>query len=279
MDAALWVVLGGTAAAVWASWLYFGRWRIARPPIGVFGGGDVAAMLVGIVLVPYLYLALPAWLVVALLGLGLGGVLYPLIEAVRPSSRLVWPAVTLVLGADVSAWAVFGAGSAPFLAANGVVVVAAVVGVTNLWAQAAMRPAHAAGLAAGLTLYDAAATWGLGQMAELYGRLGALPFAPLLAWPAQPGRWLGIGLGDLLLAAVVPLVFRRVYGHGAGMLALTAGLATLAMLVVLSHVGATGVTFPAVVVLGPLIVAQYLGWRAGGRTDRSVWQWRLAESP
>jgi len=49
------------AALLGLSLAYFRRYGVARPPLGVLGGGDVAAMLGAVVVVPFLYLALPDW--------------------------------------------------------------------------------------------------------------------------------------------------------------------------------------------------------------------------
>ncbi len=57
------VVVGFAASAVLLGWAYFRRYEITRPPVGVFGLGDVAVMIGAIVLLPYLYLAFPLWLV------------------------------------------------------------------------------------------------------------------------------------------------------------------------------------------------------------------------
>jgi hypothetical protein len=70
-DSALWVVVSFEAAAVLVACWYFRRIRIHRPPIGVMNLRDVALMIGAIVLVPYVYLAVPAWVAPTLLGLGL----------------------------------------------------------------------------------------------------------------------------------------------------------------------------------------------------------------
>jgi hypothetical protein len=62
-------VLGWAVLAVLLAAAYFRRYEISRPPIGVFNGRDVYVVLVGITLVPYLYLALPLWTVTGLLAL------------------------------------------------------------------------------------------------------------------------------------------------------------------------------------------------------------------
>ena len=41
------------------AWGYFRRFRISRPPLGTFGLGDVAMLLVAVVVVPFLYLIVP----------------------------------------------------------------------------------------------------------------------------------------------------------------------------------------------------------------------------
>jgi len=46
------------------------RYNLARPPLGVINLTDVLFMMAAIVLVPYLDLIAPNWLMVAMLGLG-----------------------------------------------------------------------------------------------------------------------------------------------------------------------------------------------------------------
>lgn len=80
------VVLGHAVGAVLLSWAYFRRYRIKRPPIGVLNLADVGVMIGAVVLVPFLYLALPAWLVAGLLALGITSELYFGGEPVLPAS-------------------------------------------------------------------------------------------------------------------------------------------------------------------------------------------------
>ena len=63
MIVALCVILLHTAATILLGWGYFRRYAVTRPPIGVFNIWDVMVMMGGIILVPYLYLLLPIWLV------------------------------------------------------------------------------------------------------------------------------------------------------------------------------------------------------------------------
>ena len=54
-------------------------------------------------------------------------------------------------------------------------------------------------------------------------------------------------------------------------------MATIAGLLALLDLGLVRATIPAMVALGPLTVAQYLGWRRRGR-ERTTWEYLQAES-
>ena len=266
-----------TAAAVLLGWIYFRRYRLSRPPIGVMNLADVAIMVGGIVLVPYLYLLLPSVLVTALLGASIVGILYFVCEPVLRARSAVWIVVVVLAACDLGAWLAFGAGSGPFLAVNDVLVVVAVIGVSNLWAQSGLKARDVAVLAGALTVYDFIFTTQLSLMTDLIGRLAGLPFAPLVAWSAGEGTWLSIGLGDLLLATAFPLVMRKGYGLTAGQVAMVVALALVAALLMLSGTGLMREVFPVMVVLGPLIVCQYAYWRWRYGLERTTREYLLAE--
>ena len=123
-----------------------------------------------------------------------------------------------------------------------------VVGVSNLWAQSGMKARDAALLGAGLIVYDLLFTAVLPLMGDLYGQLDGLPYAPLVAWPVEAGgQLLGIGLGDLLLATVFPLVMRKAYGRRAGLSAMLVTIAALAAVLALPAIGLLRGVFPAMV--------------------------------
>jgi hypothetical protein len=50
-----------TALEVLLGMAYFRRYAMTRPPLGVMHLGDVAFMLLAIILIPFLYLHLPGW--------------------------------------------------------------------------------------------------------------------------------------------------------------------------------------------------------------------------
>jgi hypothetical protein len=183
----------------------------------------------------------------------------------------------VLLGADVAAALVFGAPSTPFQLVNNAVLAIAIVGAANLWAQSGMKARDAAVLGAALMVYDFAATSLLPLMNDLIGRLAGLPFAPLIAWASGTNEWLGVGLGDLLLGAVFPLVMHKAFGRTAGLLALGLGLATLTAMLVLLDLRVVRITLPAMVALGPLMVAQYVFWNRRLGVERTTWQYQQAE--
>jgi hypothetical protein len=277
VSSAYFVVMTHVVLALLLGWLYFRRYKITRPPIGVLSLGDVAFMLAAVVVVPLLYLALPVWLVASLLALGMGNILYIAWEPVLRHPWLIWLVTLLLISLDVWAAFVLGAESNLFFAANNLILVLAITGATNLWAQSGLQARHAAILAGGLMLYDYLATSYLPLMNDLVIRLVGLPFAPLIAWNYGAGEHgLAIGLGDLLLATLFPLVMRKAYGRSAGLVALTLALVAVAMMLALLDLGIVRVALPAMVVLGPLMIIQLLYWRRHGQ-ERTTWQYLQAE--
>lgn len=274
MATSAFVVLGFTALTVLAGSAYFRRVRVSRPPFGVINLRDVAILLGALIVLPYLYLWLPLAVAGGLLGLAAFTVLYLTVEPLLPGS-LVWAACLVLLGADI--WlALFDGVTGPaFLLVNNAVMGIGIVGASNLWAQSGMKARDAAVLAAVLTGYDLIATWQLPVMGDVLARLSQLPMAPIVAWGlADPASALRIGLGDLLVATLFPLVMRKAFGRSAGYLALLTGLLTIStMLIILRAVSAPA--FPVMAFLGPLLVGQYWFWRRSG--ERTTWQYLQAE--
>jgi hypothetical protein len=251
------VVLSGTALALVLSWLYFRRFQITRPPIGVFNLRDITYIIGGIILVPFLYLLLPVWLVAGLLGLSTLSLLYFTWEPILRAGWAIWLATLLMLAADIGAAVALGPASPTFLAINDLVIIAVVVGLTNLWAQSGMKARDVAILAAVLMAYDFTATTLLPVMGDMMHRLVTLPLAPQVVWgvPYSP-VYGGIGLGDLLLTVVFPLVLRKAYGRRAGISAMVVAFLTICAMFGLMYLLPAGTIFPAMVVLGPVMVLQ-----------------------
>ena len=265
------IMLGHVAIAMLLAWWFFALYTLARPPIGVFGLADVAVLMVGIVVVPLLYLILPQWIVVLLLGSAVLSLLTMMFGAVIRRRGLVWSIALLLVGVDIGV--AYGAGThttAFYLVNNGVLVLMT-VGITNLWVQGGMKAREITLLGVGLTVYDYAATTASPLMAAMFDRLSGLPFSPMISWQVGAGLVGGIGLGDVLLATIFPLVMWKAFSRTAGVIA--AGLALLALAGIFSLLSNDRV-FPAMVVLGPSMLAQYLFWRWRCGPERTTQQFR-----
>ena len=271
------ILLGHVCGVAIMGWLYFRCYAVARPPIGVFNLTDVALVLCGIVLVPLFYLVLPLWLVSALLALGALGALSVLGEPIVHSRGALW--VTLCAVAIIEIWLTVGdaANGSRLWIVNNAVVGLVAVGIANLWAQSGLRARDAAMLGAALTVYDIVATSWLPLMGDLFGRVAMLPFAPVIAWPIGADSWIRIGLGDLLMATVFPLVMRKAYGRPAGLTALGLGVGGV-IGALLAARWAESEMFPVMVVLGPLTVMQYGVWAWQRGNERPTWLY-LREEP
>ena len=264
--------------ALLLSWRYFRHFHLTRPPIGVFSLGDIAFMLGSIILIPYLYLSIPRWIVATLLLLGACSLLYFVFEPVLRTRWAIWLVTLCLVLADLgTAWGL-GVPSRMFVIVNNLIQLLSVVGISVLWAQSGMKARDLTILALALAVYDFIFTAQLPLMGELFRRLSGLPFAPLVVWPVDSaGQWVGIGLGDLLLAAAFPLIMRKAFGQLAGLAALLIGLGVLVILFVLPISGALAKLFPVMVVLGPLMGLQYLYWRHTCGPERTMHQFLLAE--
>jgi hypothetical protein len=192
----------------------------------------------------------------------------------RPRA-LRWLVLLGLLGADAAAAWLLPRDSPARPLANDVVLLLVIVGASNVWAQSGVRARDAAVLGLGLPVYDGMATSVLGQTGDLLRHVANGPFAPLVAWPLGPAEhWEAIGLGDLLLVASFPLVLRKAFGRSAGLLGLAVALGVLVTLLALPLAG----TFPVMVVLGPLMALQYVGWMRSTGGERTTWQYQYAEA-
>lgn len=275
MDSQLLVVNGSVVAALVGAWLYFRRFHPTRPPVGVFNRVDVLVMFVGLVAVPYLYLVLPPWLAAAFLAIGMVSILTLALQPVLRRTGMRWAAVAFLMLADVVLAVGPGATSPSFMAVNNLVLVAAVVGTAAFWAQSGMRAADLALLVAGVTVYDVFATTQVSVMQDIFARLSAVPFVPLVSW-GDAGRVLSAGLGDLLVAAVFPLVMRKAFGRRAGFFGLVSGLVVIVAMLTTLYLTRAHIVIPAMVVLGPLLLAQIAYWRHSA-TERRTREYLLAE--
>jgi hypothetical protein len=267
------VVVACVACVILGSWGYFRHYAVSRPPIGTFNGKDLAFLILFIILIPFLYLLFSIWLVAGLLLLAALSILYFTWEPVLHARLAIWLVVLILLVGDGGAALFLGTKHEGFLVVNNLVLIVLVVGMSNLWAQSGMKARDAALLGAFLTVYDWIATAQFPLTAKLLVRLTDLPLAPMVFW-GSGSTAVGIGLGDLLLAAVFPLVMRKAFGRRAGIAAMVIALCAIGTMLALPLKG----VFPTMVVLGPLMVLQYLYWRRKSGQERTMWQY-LQEEP
>jgi hypothetical protein len=265
VTAPLLVVLAFAVATVVGGWLYCRRVTVDRPPVGVITLTDGLVLVTVLVTMPYVYLALPLAVVTLLLAAAVLAALHLVLQPLLRPPALLWAACLGVIGLDVGLGLVAGVASRPFLLVNNAVLATVVVGAATLWAQSGMRARDVAVLAVLLPAYDVIATWQLTVMSDVFARLGKLPLVPVLAWGLpDPETALRLGLGDLLLLTVWPLVFRTAFGRRAGLVALGTGLAAVAVVLTLLATGAVVGAIPVMIVIGPLIAGQYVLWRRTG---------------
>ncbi len=86
-----------------------------------------------------------------------------------------------------------------------------------------------------------------------------------------------IGLGELLLATVFPLVMRKAFGRSAGMAAIVINLGTIAAIMAFLVLARVEAALPVMTTLGPLMVVQYVYWMRKRGAERTTWQYLQAE--
>jgi hypothetical protein len=246
---------------------------LTRPPIGVLNTGDLGALIGGIVLVPHLYLALPLWAASGMLAAAAMSALYLVLDPLLSNRLAIWTLIAALVGADFAAHAGAPGVSVPFCVVNNLVLTILIIGIANLWAQGGLRARDAAILAAFLAVYDLVSTSEFSLTRDLFHQFAGMPFAPLMAWPVGRGRPAAVGLGDLLMAAVFPLVMRKAFGLIAGIVALASALAVIIVLLVLGAAGWLPQTFPVMTVLGPAIGLQCVCWRHRSGPERTTAQY------
>lgn len=255
--------------------VYLARVRMPRPPVGVYVPADIAVLCVGVVLAPLIYAHLPGAADSALFGLVLCLAVQFTLAPVLPN---LWAWCLALAATGVTVAFTLSGSDAGVRACTDVLLAVAVVGVTNLWVQSGMRSAHVAALAGVLTCYDLVATT-LTQVTEHFvTQVRGRPFAPLLALTGGHAP-VAVGLGDLLLLVLFPLVAAKAYGRTAAILAGVVAVVVTSAISALFAAGALSSGFPLLTALGPLIVAQHVVWsrRTGG--ERTVVAWRDGAAP
>lgn len=271
MNFSLIIILLLTVVCIVSTWVYFRRFSMPRPPIGVYNLGDVFFTMVSIVLVPFVYIHAPLWLAFVLLIISSLSVLSSILEPVVKRPALIWLLILSLLGVTMGVGFASGTKTPLYLVLNNLHFILMIIGVTNLWSQSGLKSRDTAVLAGLLALYDLVFTSQLSVMSDMVVRLDTLPLAPMLAW-GSGGDFAAIGFGDLMMASVFPLTMLKGYGKTAGLVAVAASIGAILFVLVLP----VHQIFPVMVILSPVIIVQYLYWNRRKGSERTLREYRLA---
>jgi hypothetical protein len=241
-----------------------------RPPVGRLMASDVVIMTALLVALPFIYVHLSGPLLEVIFGvLFFTGVQTTLTPALRGRSATAVAAVlcAIVLAASLTHHPL------PLEVGNDVLLGVVVIGVANLWAQTGMTAAQVAALSGVLAVYDLAATGLSSLTATFLRRVSGRAFAPALTIGLGHSQ-VALGLGDILLAALWPLVAAKTYGRVAGIVAAVLALGTVAVVEAEVAAGAITGNVPMLSFLGPVAIVQWAFWRWHRSRERTTGQWR-----
>lgn len=257
----------GVALALSLSWLYFRRYSLIQPPLGVLNLGDVLIMAIAIVLIPYLDLLMPLWFTAILTSLVSLSILYMTLEQMLQKQWITWLIALLITLANIGTALQFGTTGNAFFIVNSATQIVIVVGITNLWAQSGIKARDFVILAVMVGIYDYIFTMQMTLTDDLLNHLNQLPFAPWIGWS---------GLGDMLFEVTFPLVMRKAFGRTAGLKAMIISLVVTAFIIVIIDMSPV-YSFATMVLFAPLMALQYIFWRRW-KPERTMWQYLQAES-
>ncbi|MYR44590.1 hypothetical protein [Streptomyces sp. SID5910] len=266
------VALGVSLASV----AYFRRSALPRPAVGVFNGNDMVIMMGFVVVLPFLYLSLPGWLLPPVLGLTLAGGLAVGYGTVVRRAAQRWALIVALLAAD---W--FFARYAeddpthatPYWVVNSLVIMLMAIGAANLNAQGGLKLRHVSRFALALAVYDLFFATVVPLTQKLFDAVQGYAFAPSAG--LRVGEYGAVvGMGDLLVYALFTTVAYKSYGRAGLRLALGLVAVFGALVPTLTPVTFDAITghlpqiVPAQIFFGPAAFCGYLVLRRGGPERR-----------
>lgn len=215
------VAPAGAALVCGLAMLYFRRVRVERPAIGTFNFRDITMLLAFILLLPFLYAALPALAITCFLCVTFAG---SLSFGYRPLVRpwLLWLLIGLLLGANIyESHRMLGTvlGWQVWWIELDILVIAAVVAVSNLYIQGGMRLRHVVYFVLGVAVYDVFSSLVINVTAVLVSNFLGQPLDPMFGMRFGPTNY-AIGIGDLLLYGVFTIACYKAYGKVAARVAI-----------------------------------------------------------
>ncbi|MGX4695338.1 hypothetical protein [Streptomyces sp. JNUCC 63] len=266
------VALGVSLASV----AYFRRVTLPRPAVGVFNGNDMVVMMGFVVVLPFLYLSLPGWLLPPVLGLTLAGGLAVGYGPVVLRGPVRW---SLIAGLLVADWLTARSAeddpthATPYWLVNSLVIMLMAVGAANLNAQGGLKLRHVSRFALALAVYDLFFATVVPLTQKLFDAVQGYAFAP------SAGLRVGefgavVGMGDLLVYALFTTVAYKAYGRAGltwalGLVAVFGALVpTLTPVTVEALTGHLPQIVPAQIFFGPAAFCGYLVLRRRGPERR-----------
>jgi hypothetical protein len=252
MDVLVMTLFG--AIIITATWGYDTRWRVPAPTIGVLDYTDITALAIVVVIYPFVDLVEPPAVAAIINGAIIVSAVTDLatpmlkVPALRCAVIVTIIAVLVLLAASRT-------GPVPGWALNNLLLTAVVVTVAAAWAQLGVTTAHLAVLAVFLAGYDIVSTTLTGFMGQLASNLSSQPIAFIFTLPAHHGTAY-LGVGDMLILALVPITVRHTYGHRAALAAATVmyGAYLAGLIIAATH---PGEAIPLMITLAPATLAIY----------------------
>lgn len=199
---------------------YFRRVSQERPPIGTFNGRDITILLTVIVVLPFLYAALPGWALDCFLALTFSAALSIGYRQAWGGGR-VWLGIGLLIGANFwTSTHMMGttAGWQLWWIELDILVLLAAVAVSNLYVQGGMKLKHVVWFGLTLAVYDLCASLVINVTAQLVEDFIGHPLDPTFGFRFGVANY-GIGIGDLLFYALFVVASYKAYGKVAARVA------------------------------------------------------------
>jgi hypothetical protein len=259
---------------------YLRHVRLERPALGRFNTRDIAVLSGFLVTLPFLYVAIPQWVLTVFLTITFVASMSIGYRPVLGRARL-WLAIGILLALNYYlARTMLGTvvGWQLFWTENSVIVALGAIAVANLYVQGGMRLQHVCYFAMLLAAYDAVFTLVWPVTNELTERFLGFPLDPSMG--TRVGIYnASIGIGDLLVYALFVTAAAKAYGHRALRAALTiavvfgAAAPSLAPLLFRQLIDArTDLVVPAQTLFGPAAFSYYYWARRRYGNERTTGQ-------
>jgi hypothetical protein len=274
------VVLFGSLLSASCALLYFRRIRLERPAIGVFNARDIVIVMVFVLTLPFLYILLPSTALVVILCITFTMALYiGLRPMLRP--RYIWILIPVALATNIVIAETLlgtGVGWQLYWVLDDVIVLLAVVGISNLYVQGGMRLSHVAWFALLLAVYDGFFAFVIPISQQLADHFEGQPLDPSIGFAMGPFS-ANIGLGDLLVFCLFIVAVYKGFGKRGAIIGFInivlfgVLLPSLSPLVIAAVTRVNiGVTIPVQVLFGPVAFITYL-WLSHHTPERSMAEW------